>query len=87
MKKIIILLFLLFLASCSNSSENINSNSEVLPEITYSGMTVEQINVLENFLKEYEQKLRESEEKFSEEVIERALYIKKREEVQKFLLK
>lgn len=50
-------------------------------------MTVEQIDVLENFLKEYEQKLRESEEKFSEEVIERALYIKKREEVQKFLLK
>lgn len=87
MKKIIILSFFLFLFSCSNSSENINSNSEVLPEITYSGMTVEQINVLENFLKEYEQKLRESEEKFSEEVIERALYIKKREEVQKFLLK
>lgn len=87
MKKIIILLFLLFLASCSNSSENTYNNSEVLPEISYSWMTVEQIDVLENFLKEYEQKLRESEEKFSEEVIKRALYIKKREEVQKFLLK
>lgn len=75
----------IFLISCAKNDEN-QEITFVVPEVSYSGLTTEQISTLDNFLKEYEKELRASHEKFSEEIIKQALAVKKREEVQKFLI-
>lgn len=88
MKNIFIVLIISFLfVSCVNNQKEISDNSFKMPELSYSGLTAEQISTIDDYLKEFEQKLRNSEEKFSEETIQKALYIKKREEIQKFLIK